>query len=92
MGCSESQVSSLLSGERRLHEDWILKFCQALDISIAELLETSTDSYAGRCSKNSSHRDLHRRLQKLLDCGLEDLVQVQISLLEAYLRSRNGRN
>jgi hypothetical protein len=37
MGCVASEVSHLLSGERELSEKWILKFCDALEITLSDL-------------------------------------------------------
>lgn len=37
IGCSEPQLSSLLSGNRRLNEDWIIKICEALSITLSDL-------------------------------------------------------
>ena len=37
MACSRAQVSHLLSGERELSEKWILRFCDALGIGLADL-------------------------------------------------------
>ena len=37
MGAKPAMVSALLSGERRLNEDWIEKFCAALEITLGDL-------------------------------------------------------
>lgn len=89
MGCSESQVSSLLSGERRLNEDWILKFCQALSITPPELFARLGG--AGGGGDGSGHDLIHRRLQHLLDEGIEDLVRIQLRLLEAHVEFQRRR-
>lgn len=37
MGAKPAMISSLLSGKRRLNEDWLKKFCSALDITLGDL-------------------------------------------------------
>ena len=37
MGAKPAMVSALLNGERRLNEDWIEKFCAALEITLGDL-------------------------------------------------------
>ena len=37
MGAKPAMVSALLNGERRLNEDWIEKFCTALEITLGDL-------------------------------------------------------
>jgi SOS-response transcriptional repressor LexA len=37
MGAKPARISSLLSGKRRLNEDWLKKFCSALDITLGDL-------------------------------------------------------
>jgi hypothetical protein len=39
MGAKPAMISSLFSGKRRLNEDWIKKFCAALDITLGGLEE-----------------------------------------------------
>lgn len=86
MKCSQSQVSSLLSGERRLNEDWILLFCEALEIQPSQLFAAAEQAVQNQSLDTKRHRDLHRRLQRLLDDGCEDLADLQLSILEAYAR------
>ena len=90
IGCSESQVSSLLSGERRLNEDWILKFCSALGIAVGELLANAGDGERAQgAGNNPHHRQLHLRLQRLLEAGMEEIVAGQLKLMESELNQRN---
>ena len=42
MGAKDAMVSSRLNGERRLNEDWIEKFCSALNVALGDL-EAATD-------------------------------------------------
>jgi len=37
MGAKPAMVSALLNGERRLNEDWIEKFCAALEITLTPI-------------------------------------------------------
>jgi len=37
IGCTTSMLSGLLSGERRLNEEWILRLCAALNVTLADL-------------------------------------------------------
>jgi len=39
MGAKPSMISALLKGDRRLNEDWIEKFCAALNITLGDLEE-----------------------------------------------------
>src|SRR5512136_1738904 len=41
VGCSEPQLSSLLSGGRRLNEKWIIRICDALGVSLSDLEKSS---------------------------------------------------
>ncbi len=45
MGCARSQLNNLLSGERRWNEDWIDRFCEALGITLYDLLVEAPEGF-----------------------------------------------
>jgi transcriptional regulator with XRE-family HTH domain len=65
VGCSEPQLSSLLSGNRRLNEDWIIKICEALDIRLSDLEKSES------IKKDSKElRAAIENLKRLYSCNI----------------------
>lgn len=60
IGSKPAMVSALLNGERRLSEDWIEKFCAALNITLGDLEEPSPRIY-----EPMELRECYEKLKKL---------------------------
>jgi hypothetical protein len=58
MNTSPSVISSLLSGDRRLHEDQILRICEVLGVSLADLEEKKPVEVTPE-----EHADIYRKLR-----------------------------
>jgi SOS-response transcriptional repressor LexA len=62
MGAKPAMISSLLSGKRRLNEDWIKKFCAALDITLGDLEEPTP-----RITEPKILREYSEKLKRLYE-------------------------
>ncbi len=72
MGCAQSQLSHLLSGKRRWNEDWIDKFCEALGITLYDLLVEAPEGFSElKLYPHLRHADIHKKLQWILEKGSE---------------------
>lgn len=70
MGCAQSYLSHLLSGERRWNEDSIDKFCEALGITLSDLLLEAPEGFSeATLYPNPKHVELHKKLQWILEKG-----------------------
>ena len=65
MACNASEVSHLLNGARKLNEDWIIKFCNVLEISLADLEFPSKHPN----TIHAEHIEVCRKLQSILDAN-----------------------
>jgi len=72
MGCARSQLHNLLSGERRWNEDWIDRFCEALGITLYDLLVEAPEGFSElKLYPHLRHADIHKKLQWILEKGSE---------------------
>ena len=72
MGCARSQLSHLLSGRRRWNEDWIDRFCEALGITLYDLLVEAPKGFSElKLYPHLRHADIHKKLQWILEKGSE---------------------
>ncbi len=72
MGCAQSYLSHLLSGERRWNEDSIDKFCEALGITLSDLLLEAPKGFSElKLYPHLRHADIHKKLQWILEKGSE---------------------
>jgi len=72
MGCARSQLNNLLSGKRRWNEDWIDRFCEALEITLYDLLVESPEGFSElKLYPHPRHADIHKKLQWILEKGGE---------------------
>ncbi len=70
MGCAQSYLSHLLSGERRWNEDLIDTFCEALGITLSDLLLEAPEGFSeATLYPNPRHAELHKKLQWILEKG-----------------------
>ena len=70
MGCTQSYLSHLLSGERRWNEDAIDKFCEALGITLSDLLLEAPEGFSeSTLYPNPQHAEIHKKLQWILEKG-----------------------
>ncbi len=70
MGCAQSYLSHLLSGERRWNEDWIDRFCEALGITLSDLLREAPEGFSeSKLYPNPKHARIHKKLQWILEKG-----------------------
>ncbi len=72
MGCAQSYLSHLLSGERRWNEDSIDKFCEALGITLSDLLLEAPEGFSElKLYPHPRHAKIHKKLQWILEKGRE---------------------
>ncbi len=72
MGCAQSYLSHLLSGERRWNEDSIDKFCEALGITLSDLLLEAPEGFSElKLYPHLRHAKIHKKLQWILEKGSE---------------------
>ena len=72
MGCARSQLSHLLSGRRRWNEDWIDRFCEALGITLYDLLVEAPEGFSElKLYPHPRHAKIHKKLQWILEKGGE---------------------
>ena len=72
MGCAQSYLSHLLSGERRWNEDSIDKFCEALGITLSDLLLEAPEGFSElKLYPHPRHAKIHKKLQWILEKGSE---------------------
>ncbi len=76
MGCVSSQVNHLLSGERELSEKWIIKFCDALGVTLSDLDWKKKDL----APKEAADSDIHRKLQTILDANADYAAGIRLSV------------
>ena len=84
MGCSEATLSYLLSGTHQLREDYILKFCKALDISLIDLARLVEEGVPKRPPKEEVR-------SRKISFGSQELSSVEAEILRmtlAVIRSR----
>ncbi len=64
MGCTQSHLSRLLSGESRWNEDWIDRFCEALGITLYDLLVEAPEGFSElKLYPHPRHAKIHKKLQ-----------------------------
>ncbi len=95
MGCAQSYLSHLLSGERRWNEDSIDKFCEALGITLADLLLEAPEGFSElKLYPHLRHAKIHKKLQWILEKGSEkqEVIPVtrNIEVFFAVVCSRRG--
>ncbi len=95
MGCAQSYLSHLLSGERRWNEDSIDKFCEALGITLSDLLLEAPEGFSElKLYPHLRHADIHKKLQWILEKGSEkqEVIPVtrNIEVFFAVVCSRRG--
>ena len=95
MGCARSQLNNLLSGERRWNEDWIDKFCEALGITLYDLLVEAPEGFSElKLYPHPKHAKIHKKLQWVLEKGSEkqEVIPVtrNIEVFFAVVCSRRG--
>jgi len=97
MGCVSSMAHQLLSGNRRWNEDWIVKFCRAMGLTVGEFLSGIDDVIGkdrewllNRLFWKKRHKSMHIKLQDILDRFPDEAGRVQFTLesLEAGLEKR----
>ncbi len=72
MGCARSQLSHLLSGRRRWNEDSIDRFCEALGITLYDLLVEAPEGFSElKLYPHPRHAKIHKKLQWILEKGGE---------------------
>ena len=70
MGCAQSYLSHLLSGEGRWNEDLIDKFCEALEITLSDLFLEAPEGFSeATLYPNPKHAEIHKKLQWVLEKG-----------------------
>jgi len=70
MGCAQPHLSNLLSGRRRWNEDWIDRFCEALGITLSDLLREAPEGFSeSKLYPNPKHAAIHKKLQWILKKG-----------------------
>ena len=95
MGCARSQLNNLLSGERRWNEDWIARFCEALGITLYDLLVEAPEGFSElKLYPHLRHAKIHKKLQWILEKGAEkqEVIPVtrNIEVFFAVVCSRRG--
>ena len=95
MGCARSQLNNLLSGERRWNEDWIDRFCEALGITLDDLLVEAPEGFSElKLYPHPKHAKIHKKLQWILEKGSEkqEVIPVtrNIEVFFAVVCSRRG--
>ena len=77
----------MLKGQRVLSEKWILGFARALNVTPEELIGIKRDFGV----EDPEHRAIHRRVQALLDRGMERAVERSLDVLEMLELKRDDR-
>lgn len=81
MGCVPSQIAHLLSGNRKLNEEWLIKFCDALGITLADLEPQVSPE---------EHAELYRKLRYILTKSdrAENVLKATIEAAYKELKNR----
>lgn len=87
MGAKPAMISSLLSGKRRLNEDWLKRFCSALGITLGDLEQPTPDSPEPKIFREYSEKlkrlyeispvPAFRSISRAIDDWLEALESMQ---------------
>ncbi len=96
MGCAQSYLSHLLSGERRWNVDLIDKFCEALGLTLSDLLLEAPEGFSeATLYPNPKHTEIHKKLQWVLEKGNKEQEIIPITgSVEAFFAlvcSRSGQ-
>ena len=96
MGCTQSHLSRLLSGESRWNEDWIDSFSEALGITLSDLLLEAPEGFSeATLYPNPKHADIHKKLQWVLEKGnkKQEIVPMtgSVEAFFALVCSRSGQ-
>jgi transcriptional regulator with XRE-family HTH domain len=100
VGCSQSMISDLLSGEKRLSETWIEKLCDALGIKFADLenwnpelakirFQPAPGAAAGGFMRKGNQK-YHDMLDRILDAPKKKWAKGIIANLEAMSLAASG--
>lgn len=84
LGCSQASVSYLLKGQRGLSEKWIEKFCELLEITLADLDKTEAPP-----AEPKPLRELKRKLDYLYEGKGAPAIKCLNSLADLYLDIRH---
>ncbi len=96
MGCAQSYLSHLLSGEGRWNEDLIDTFCEALGITLSDLLLEAPEGFSeATLYPNPKHVEIHKKLQWVLEKGnkKQEIIPMtgSIEAFFALVSSRSGQ-
>jgi transcriptional regulator with XRE-family HTH domain len=97
MGAKPAMISSLLSGKRRLNEDWLEKFCSVLNISLGDFEKPTALAPEPRVLREYSEKlkrlyeispvPAFRNISRAIDDWLEALEQAQSAKTALTTRS-----